>query len=207
MYTILEYNAFSREEYPGGHADVVAQTACESYIIGCDGGEPFNLITSTDRKNAGVYGVSAVYREMMPSTTKIVSGSFAADLDAIGELTRQNTPFALIQAAGNYPDKNGEDPGSTFGHWRNVWDYSDAATALHEHKVLVVAGYDVVDGKYVRHPGSVSCDVWRTTASTHRSHSVWKMGIRLPELPFLFLRSPAPWHRCWRCFPTPILPS
>ena len=159
MYTILEYN-FNRYLPSGhlGHAGRVAKTACDSYILGCDDGEPFNLITQSDIDDAGIGGPAAVYRELVPSTTKIVSGSFAPSPEAMGELTRQNTPFAFVQAAGNDPNEEGADPGSSLGHWRNAWNDPDIAAALRNNKVIVVAGYRIVDGQYVRDEGSVSCD-------------------------------------------------
>ena len=155
MFTILEFNSPSG---PGTHSERVAKTACESYIVGCDSGEPFNLITKTDRQDAGITSLASVYRNLIPGTTKIVSGSFAPSSSAMGEITRQNTPFALIQAAGNDPDENGADPGTSLGHWRNAWNDPDIAAALRANKILVVAGYTMVNGKYVRHAGSVSCD-------------------------------------------------
>ena len=156
MYTILEFNYGAAD----GHAVRVSRTACESHILGCDAGRPFNLISADDLEEEGRrdYNLADAYRYLVPSTTKIVSGSFAPSSTAMGELTRQNTPFAFIQAAGNSPTEDGSDPASEFGHWRNAWNDSDIAAALRNNKVLVVAGYRIVDGEYIRDEGSVSCE-------------------------------------------------
>ena len=156
MYTILEFNNVRGSP----HATSVSRVACESYVLGCDDGKMYNLITSDDLDEEGrrSYDLADAYRYLVPKTTKIVSGSFGVDLDATGELTRQNTPFALIQAAGNGPDENGVDPDSHIGHWRNAWNFPDIASALRDNKLLVVAGYDIVNGEYVRDSISVSCE-------------------------------------------------
>lgn len=156
QYTILE---FSSRPGPILHWEIVSAVACDSHILGCEDGQPFSLpsVYGVDECVGGCSPAEA-YRYLVPSTTRIVSGSFAPSAGAMGEVTRQNTPFAFIQAAGNEPDEEGADPASEFGHWRNAWNDPDIAAALRNDKVLVVAGHHLVDGEYVRHWGSVSCD-------------------------------------------------
>ena len=82
MYTILEFNA----EYDrvGGHARLVARAACDSFITGCDSGQPFTMIDASDVRNHSIKGT---FRELIPSSMKIVSGSFAVDRNALTGLT------------------------------------------------------------------------------------------------------------------------
>ncbi len=150
MYTILEF-ASDRDD-PNGHASQMAQISCKAFIVGCGDGEPFTVIDSS--LTAGHGGPAGVYADVIPSTTKIVSGSFAVDRGALQELHRQQTPFALIQGTGN--GQNGIDPNSEVD-LKNITD-PDILAAIREDRVLFVAGYAVENGRVVRDPYSVSCE-------------------------------------------------
>ena len=62
-----------------------------------------------------------------------------------------------MQGAGNDPDENGVGHLNE-GHLRDLTLIPEVATALRENKLIFVAGYDVVDGQFVRHQYSVSCE-------------------------------------------------
>ena len=152
MYGIMEYNV---SRTPGSHAELMAVTACESYIMGCDSGEPFTLLTRDDiRDNAMT--LSAF--DLFPSTTKVVSQSTAVGPNVIEAMASGDFTFALIHSAGNNPDENGIDDGSDVGHLRNVTESEHGPILIQGNRMLFVAGYALVDGQYVRDPSSVSCE-------------------------------------------------
>ena len=152
MYGIMEYNV---DPGPGTHAELVGFVACESYIMGCDAGEPFTMITRRERRG---HAMTLSAFDLFPGTTKVVSQSTGVDPNALEAVASDDFGFVLIHAAGNSPDEHGVDEASLYGHLRNVAASDIGPVLNHGHRMLFVAGYTLVDGQYVRDPGSVSCE-------------------------------------------------
>ena len=170
MYTVWENTV--AHFAPDGHGERVGRVACDAYINGCDGVEPFDKSASDKDVGPPEEGIcyscdtqelldewyTRLMRPDLRPTTKILSASTGGFDIMFGAAPLLN--YVVIQAAGNSPDEQGRiNRGiDNWVHWRESAAEHQNARALNGNWALVVAGYDIRDGQYVRHESSASCE-------------------------------------------------
>lgn len=154
------------EGFDDSHAVAVRSIACHSYITGCD--DPHDLSTTPysffaigrdnetkERKlrqflnDPAFSAVKLVSYSTIPLSHGIVDGAGAGAGYDIATL-----PFVVIQGAGNEGTENFLPPNNNSTGKKY---FREAQKAMAADKVLYVAGYDRVNGAYVRDPQSTGC--------------------------------------------------